>query len=78
MPPTTKNIIAWFLFLIGILICSSNNSVERDYVSAGKLDGMTSSGDNDLSLIQLNLKNDSHYNIINENFNTLFIPTPLN
>ncbi len=68
---TTKNIIACFLFSIGILICSFNNSIEREYVSAGKLDGMTSLEDNDLSLIQLNLKNDSLYNIINENFPNL-------
>ena len=63
-----KNIIVYTLISIGILFAVSNDLVVRNFISSGSLDGMVKPGDSELQLIQLNLKSDSLYQIINENF----------
>ena len=65
---TTKNIIIYIAILIGFLFSALDELVTRDFVYSGKLDGMVGMQDNDLKLIQLNIKNDSLYHIMNENF----------
>tara|TARA_Y100001970_G_scaffold292661_1_gene434930 strand:- start:3410 stop:4906 length:1497 start_codon:yes stop_codon:yes gene_type:complete len=62
-----KNIIVC-IALIGTLFASSSDLIERNFIASGKLDGMVRLEDNDLQLIQLNLKNDSIYNIANDYF----------
>ena len=43
-------------------------TINRDFISSGRLDGMVDSQIENLKLIQLNLKNDSLYQIIDNEF----------
>ena len=43
-------------------------TINRDFISSGRLDGMVNSQTENLKLIQLNLKNDSLYQIIDNEF----------
>ena len=60
-----KGILSSFLFIC--LIFSNQEVLPKSFSPAGKLDGMVLDKSN-LTLIQLNLKNDSLYQIANSNF----------
>ena len=63
-----RNIII-LSFISGFsLLIGNEELIERDFTSSGRLDAMITSESDDLKLIQLDLKNDTLYQIINENF----------
>ena len=66
-----KNNIIYFSFLTISMLTAQQDMIERNFIPSGRLDGMAENGDQDLSLIQLNLKNDSLYQVIDANFPNL-------
>ena len=63
-----KIILSSLFFLSFIFSNSDQESVVRNFIASGKLDGMVSSSSQDLKLIQLDLKNDSLFQIVDNAF----------
>ena len=55
-------------FLSFIISSSDKEAVIRDFITPGRLDGMVESQNENLKLIQLNLKSDSLYQIVKNKF----------
>ena len=66
-----RNNIIYISFLVSSMLLAQQDVIERNFIPSGKLDGMVENGDQNLSLIQLNLSNDSLYQIIDDNFPNL-------
>ena len=57
------------IFFLNFVISNVNQqSISRDFISSGKLDGMVDSQTDNLKLIQLNLSNDSLYQVVSNEF----------
>ena len=65
-----NNILFIYILLASYLI-GNNDSLFKEFQPAGKIDAMVSKKSDNLKLIQLNLKNDSIFQIIDENFPNL-------
>ena len=63
-----RNNILLGLFLFISFLISDENAISKDFQPAGRMDAMIDKNSKNLKLIQLNLKNDSIFHIINENF----------
>ena len=63
-----KIILSSLFFLYFIFGNSNQESVVRNFIASGKLDGMVSSNAQNLKLIQLDLKNDSLFQIVDNAF----------
>ena len=58
-----------FLLFLSCLALTTEESIVRDFMPSGRIDGMVSENSNvNLTLIQLNLKNDSLYQIADSSF----------
>ena len=63
-----RDSIIFSLLITGLFLSANENLINRPFKASGRIDAMLDQDLDDLNLVQLNLKNDSLYNIADSFF----------